>query len=351
MYIIIAILAFGILIAVHELGHFIAAKLCGVKVNEFAIGMGPALLKKQGRETLYALRLLPIGGYCAMEGEDDSSDEPRAFSNQSRIKKFIILFAGAFMNFLLGFIIILIIYSNAQAFGSNTIDALADGFPDNGEEGLLPGDEIYSINGMRIYYSSDFTVAMARFGDRVSLTVVRGGEKTTLSQYELAPREYTEDGETVLRYGINFKVIKANPWERFKFSTYTAYNFVRQIWYSLSDLVTGAVGLKDLSGPVGIVSTMNQVGSSAETVKLGIANVVYLCAFIAINLAVMNLLPIPALDGGRIFFLLINWVIEKIIKRSPNPKYEGYIHTAGLVLLLGLMAVVMISDVVKLING
>lgn len=351
MYIIIAILAFGILIAVHELGHFIAAKACNVKVNEFAIGMGPAIFKKQGRETLYALRLLPIGGFCAMEGEDENSDEPRAFSNQSRWKKFIILFAGAFMNFVLGLIIIIIIYSGVAAFGSNTIESLADGFPDNGEAGLMAGDKIYSIDGMRIYYTSDFTTAIERGEDNFDIVVIRDGEKVELSRYELIPREYTQDGETRLRYGVNFKVIQANGVERLKYSGYTAYDFVRLIWYSLSDLVTGAVGLKDLSGPVGIVDAMNQAGSSAETVKLGIMNVLYLCAFIAVNLAVMNLLPIPALDGGRIFFLFITWVVEKVFRRRLDPKYEGYVHIAGMVILLGLMIVVMISDVVKLING
>ena len=351
MYIVLGIIAFGILIAIHELGHFLAAKAFRVKVNEFSIGMGPAIFKKQGKETLYSLRVLPIGGYCAMEGEDDDSDDPRSFGKQRRWKKLIILAAGAFMNFLLGFIIVLAIFSQAQAYGTNRVSGLAEGFPDMGETGLMAGDEIYSINGMRIYYSNDFSTAMARVGDRVNMVVIRNGEKVTLENYELVPREYEENGETVLRYVINFEVVKATFLEKIKYTVYTSFNFVRLIWYSLTDLFTGAVGIKDLSGPVGIVSVMNDMGAQAASTGEALLNIAYLCGFIAINLAVMNLLPIPALDGGRIFFLVITWIIEKIIRRKVNPKYDGYIHTAGFVLLMGLMIFVFASDVVKIING
>lgn len=351
MYIIIAILAFGILIAVHELGHFLAAKACGVKVNEFAIGMGPALLKKQGKETLYALRLLPIGGFCAMEGEDENTGDPRAFSAQSRFKKFIILFAGAFMNFLFGVIIIVIIFSRQTGYVVPEITELAEEFPSVGEAGLMEGDRIYSIEGMRIYYTADFSTAMSRFSSPVDVTVIRNGEKIALHDYELIPREMTVDGETVYRYGITFKVEEASFWGNIKYMAYNTWNFVRMVWFGLVDLITGAVGIRDMSGVVGIVSAINDVGTSAETVSVGLLNVFYLCAFIAVNLAVMNLLPIPALDGGRIFFLLITWVIEKIIGHKLDPKYEGYIHTVGLILLMGLMVVVMFNDVVRLING
>ena len=351
MYIILGIIAFGILIAVHELGHFLAAKACKVKVNEFSIGMGPAIFKKQGKETLYSLRILPIGGYCAMEGEDDDSADPRSFGKQRRWKKLIILAAGAFMNFLLGFIIVIIIFSQAEVYGSSTVSGLMDGFPDNGEAGLMEGDKIYSINGMRIYYSNDFSTAMARSGENVDMVVIRDGEKVTLEDYNLTQREYTENGETVVKYGIYFETIPATFLEKLKYSVYTSFNFVRLIWYSLSDLFTGAVGIKDLSGPVGVVSVMNDMGAQAATVGDAILNISYLCAFIAINLAVMNMLPIPALDGGRIFFLIVTWVIEKVIRRKVNPKYEGYIHTAGFVLLMGLMVIVFASDVVKIING
>ena len=349
VYILIAILAFGVLIADHELGHFLMARLCGVKVNEFSIGMGPALLKKQAKETLYSLRLVPIGGYCAMEGEDEETGDPRAFSVQRRLKKFAILVAGAFNNFLLGFVIILLLVLLVyNSFAVPVIAGFADGFPRNGEAGLMVGDTIYSINGYRLYYSQDISTAVGLDDDGVmDVVVIRDGRKVTLPRYRLEAREY--DGVT--RLGIDLTLVKATLGEKLKYSCYTCYNFVRMIRISLHMLLTGAVGLRDMSGPVGIVSTISQVATESESVGEGLLNVLYLVAFIAVNLSVMNLLPIPALDGGRIFFLVITWVIEKIIRRRCNPRVEGYVHYVGMILLLGLMAVIMISDVVKIFHG
>ena len=353
MYIILAIIVFGVLIATHELGHFAAAKACGVKVNEYAIGMGPAIFKKQKGETLYSLRCLPLGGFCALEGEDGDSDDPRSFQAQAVWKRFIILVAGAAMNFITGLIIAVILFSGSSAFVVPEIVELADGFPDDGERGLMVGDTIRSINGERVWYSADFTLLMGRSGDGpVDVVVIRNGEKVRLDDYDLRAREYSDsDGNVTVRYGVSFKVIKAGIIDRLRYSVYTACNFVRLVRFSLADLVHGAVGFKDLSGPVGIVSAINDMGHSSSSVAAAISNIAFLCAFIAVNLAVMNLLPIPALDGGRIFFLVITWIIEKIIRRQVNPKYEGYIHAAGLVLLVGLMVVVMFSDVVKLFHG
>ena len=351
VYILIAVLAFGVLIADHELGHFLLARLCGVRVNEFSIGMGPALFKKQGKETLYALRLIPIGGYCAMEGEDEDTGDPRAFSVQRRLKKLAILVAGAAFNFLLGFLIILIVVSAAYrgyAFAKPTITGFAEGFPRSGEKGLMEGDTIYSINGFRLYYSQDLTTAMARDSDGVvDVVVIRDGKKVLLDDYALVPRDY--GGQ--VRYGIDLTAVRATPWEMLKYGCYSAGNFVRLIRISLSDLFTGAVGLKDLSGPVGIVSTISEVGSTSENARDGLLNVLYLVAFIAVNLSVMNLLPIPALDGGRIFFLVVTWLIEKVFRRKCDPKVEQAVHSVGMTLLLALMAVIMISDVVKIIHG
>jgi regulator of sigma E protease len=352
MYIIIAIVAFGILITVHELGHFLAAKAFHVKVNEFAIGMGPALLKRQRGETLYTLRALPIGGYCAMEGEDEESPDARAFTRQTRWKRLIILAAGSFMNFLTGFLIVIFLFISAESFGGTTITALADGFPNEGENGLMAGDTIISVDGERLYYSGDFITFMARSTDgEVDLVILRDGEKIVLDNFPLEQREYVDDGETVLRYGVTFNVIPATAWEKLKYSTYTALNFVRLTWVSLGDLIRGTVGFNDLSGPVGIVSAINQIGNESSSASAAASNIAYICAFIAANLAVMNLLPIPALDGGRIFFLVVTWFVEKISRRRVNPKYEGYIHTAGFLLLLGLIAAVMVNDVVKIVNG
>ncbi len=349
MYILIAILAFGVLIAIHEFGHFIVAKACHVKVNEYSIGMGPALLKKQGEETLYSLRLLPIGGYCAMEGEDEDTGDERAFSRQSAWKKILILVAGAGMNFLLGFLIVAFLYSNASGFVTNQVVELADGFQ-YAENGIQAGDRIYSIDGHRVFYSSDFSTYMQRAGDTVDMVVIRDGEKVTLRDYGLKPAKY-DDG---YRYGLSFGTVKADFGQRLKYTCYTSWNFVRMVWMGLSDLVTGAVGLREMSGVVGIVGAINEVGqqtqAQTQSVWAALQEIFYLVAFIAVNLAVMNLLPIPALDGGRIFFLLITLVAEKIFRKKLDPKYEGYVHAAGMVVLLGLMAVIMVSDIIKIIR-
>ncbi len=352
MYIIIAILAFGVLIALHELGHFLAAKACNVKVNEYSIGMGPAIWKKQGKETLYALRLLPIGGYCAMEGEDASPEgnaDPRAFFNKPWWQKAIILVAGAAMNFLIGFVIVGVIYASADAFVTNQVVETVDGFL-YAENGIEAGDRIYSIDGHRIYYSSDFSIYMQRAGSTVDMVVIRDGEKVTLKDYGLKPAQYA-DG---YRYGVTFGSVRADFGMKLKYTWYTSVNFVRTVWMGLSDLVTGAVGLRDMSGVVGIVGTINDMGQQVEeethSRAAALEQVFYLIAVIAVNLAVMNLLPIPALDGGRLLFVLLNAVTMLLFKKQIDPKYESWVHAAGMVALLGLMAVIMVSDVLKYIK-
>ncbi len=352
MYIVIAILAFGILIATHELGHFATAKLCGIRVNEFAIGMGPAFFKRQKGETLYSLRVLPIGGFCAMEGEDGESEDTRAFVNQALWKRLIVLVAGAFMNFLVGFLIVVLLFSGASAFATNQIAELADDFPYTGEEGLMPGDRILEIDGMRIYYPSNFSQYAARAGGSADILIERDGEEILLEDFPLETRAYTdENGETVYRYGITFGTEAATFGSKLAYSWNTTKDFVRMVWVGLSDLVTGRAGLGDMSGVVGIVSTINQVGEASESSRAALENIAYLFAFIAVNLAVVNLLPIPALDGGRVFFLLVNGLITLITKKKVNPKYEGYIHAVGLVLLMGLMVVVLFNDVLRIVRG
>ncbi|MBE6948366.1 MAG: RIP metalloprotease RseP [Ruminococcaceae bacterium] len=350
MYIILAILAFGILIATHELGHFMAAKACGVRVNEFAIGMGPAIFKKQGKETLYSLRILPVGGFCAMEGEDEKSEDPRAFSSQKAWKKLIILVAGVAMNFIFGFIIMLIIFSRFNYYAGTTIDSLADGFPL--EDQIMVGDTVYSIDGHRIYYADDFSTYMSRGnGETVDMVVVRDGEKVKLDNLPLTLREYVDNGETQLRYGITFNVIEAKFKDKIAYSWYETHNSVRLVLMGLTDLVTGKLGVQDMGGVVQVVDVINEVGQQSETTSAALWNIAYICGFIAINLAVMNILPIPALDGGRVFFLLVTFVIEKITRKKVNPKYEGYIHAICLLLLLGLMVFVTYHDILRIING
>jgi len=349
MYIIIAILIFGVLIATHELGHFTAAKLCGVRVNEFSIGMGPALLKKQKGETLYALRAFPVGGYCAMEGEDEETDDPRAFSAQSPLKRIVILIAGSLSNFLIGLLVILILSVGIKGVAGTTVVELVDGFK-YAEGGIAVGDTVLSIDGHGVYYAGDFTTYMSRTDGRADVLVRRDGEKVLLKDYALQPEHYEENGVTTYRYGLTFNVVPATVGVKLHYSFYSAFNYVRLVWMSLSDLVAGRVGVKDLSGVVGIVDTINDVGESAPTKSAAASSIASLAAFIAVNLAVMNMLPIPALDGGRVFLLLVTLVIEKLIGRRVDPKYEGYIHAAGLVLLLALMGYVMFNDIAKIIS-
>ena len=324
MYIILAIIIFGLLIAVHELGHFLAAKACGVRVNEFSIGMGPAVWTKQSGDTLYSFRMLPIGGFCAMEGEDEESDDPKSFTAQSGGKKLAILVAGSAMNFICGILIILLVFAQSAGFNAPVITDFFEGCPYEGEDGLMVGDRFYRINGQRIYFSDDVTTYMARNGgsDFMDITVIRDGEKVTLNDYKMERLEYVRDGQKVMRYGFIFGQRESGIAAVLKYTWYQAMDFTRLVWIGLSDLVTGGVSVNDMAGVVGIVDMMNTVGEGSASISAGVRNVLYLGAFIAVNLAVMNLLPIPALDGGRVLFLFLTWVIESLTRKRLDPKYE-----------------------------
>ena len=349
IYIVLAIFIFAVLIVTHELGHFVAAKLFHVRVSQFAIGMGPALLKKQKGETLYALRAFPIGGFCAME-EDEESEDPHAFTNQKWWKRFIILAAGALMNFLTGIIILLFIVPNSGAYASPTLTGFYEGCPYENAEGLQTGDTFYQIDGQRVLLSSDISLLLNRTTSETrDFVIIRDGEKLELNDYEFVKVPYEIKGEETLMYGIEYGVKETGVVANLKYTWFGALDFVRMVWMGLGDLVTGAVGLKELSGPVGIVALFSDVGNSAGSASAAASTFAYLAAFIAVNLAVMNLLPIPALDGGRLVFLLLTAAIERISRKKLNPKYEGYVHAAGFALLMLLMVVVMFSDVYKLI--
>lgn len=348
LYLLLAILSFGIMIAVHEFGHFATAKLCGVKVNEFAVGMGPLLLRKQKGETLYSLRALPIGGFCALEGEDEDTGDPRAFSRQRGWKKFIILAAGSFMNFLLGVLLVLILVTQVQSYTRPVIKDFMEGFPLEGESGLMTGDELIRINGQRVFLYEDVSLLLSRADGPIDLVVRRDGERVTIDDLPLEPAEYLYNGQTVRMYGLLFESGRATFADKMQMIWRQPLQFVQLVKLSLADLFRGRVGLRDMSGVVGIVDTISTVGVQSETTKLGVLNVIYFVAFISVNLAVMNLLPIPALDGGRIAFLLINGVFALVTGREVDPKYEGYVHTIGLLLLLALMAVVAVSDIWKI---
>lgn len=354
LYAILAILMFGLLIAVHEFGHFITAKLSGVRVNEFAIGMGPQLWKHDRGETQYSLRLFPIGGFCAMEGEDEDSKDPRAFGNQGFWKKVLILVAGSAMNFLAGFLLILLLLGQNTAFYVPVVGNLYEGFPLEGEQGLMVGDRICSINGSPIFTYSDMVMFLDReAGAPMDLVIKRDGKKILLEDLPLEKREYTINGQTQYKFGIVPAVERATPGVKLRESVYSAVDFVRLVWIGLTDLVGGRAGIQDMAGPIGIVGAVTEAGQEAESAggrAAGIRSVVYFLAFIAINLAVMNLLPIPALDGGRIFLLIVGSLFTLVTGRSLDPKYEGYIHTVGFVLLLALMAVVAFNDVFRFLR-
>ena len=285
-----------------------------------------------------------------MEGEDEDSDNPHALYRQGFWVKLVIFAAGAFMNFVTGLVILLILYSGAKAFYDPTITAFADGCPLEAENGLQVGDTLLSIDGERVYMYSDVGLLLGLNQDGTfDLVVRRNGEKVTLTDFPMEKAEYLDqNGQPYTGYGLLFGVKEATVGDRLANSWNNALDFVRLVRLSLKMLVTGQAGLRDLSGPVGIVSTMTEVGQSSANVAAAIENIAYLAALIAVNLAVMNLLPLPALDGGKIFFMVVNAISMALIKKQIPLKYENYIHFAGLVLLLALMALVTFSDVWKL---
>lgn len=347
MSILFAILLFSVLIFVHELGHFMAAKLSNVQVNEFALFMGPAIWKKQIGETLYSIRCLPIGGYCAMEGEDGDTDNPRSFQKAAWWKRFIILVAGAGMNFLIGVLIVAVVLFCQPQYPTAEITVVEEWSTVGGEYGLQVGDEIVEFNGDSILVYQDFQLATMLLPDgEYDIVVQRDGQLVTLEDVPMIRQlVQDEDGTQSMLYGISFNVkdttaasVPGRIWP-------TAMNYVESVIVSLKMMLTGQASFNEVGGPVKIVQMMSEVAEASSTVGYAILNLLDFGGLIAINLAVMNLLPIPALDGGRVVALLLTTSVEKITKKKINPKYEGYIHAVGMILLLGLMAVVMLKDI------
>lgn len=343
LQIVLAILAFGMLVIVHEFGHFITAKRGGVQVNEFWIGMGPTLLKKEYNGTLYCLKLLPFGGACVMEGEDEESESEHAFGKASLPRRMLIVAAGALMNFLVGFLIVLaVIQPNGPNGGYivSTIDSVNPASTAAAAGGLQAGDEILEVDGYNILMRSDFEIALARGADTTYEVVVRrDGEKINLPAVVLEATIEGEDGRKMI--GLTFAEQPDSIGMHINMAVRTSVNYARMVWASLGMLVTGQVGVDQLSGPVGVAEVM------ATTASYSISAFLQLVAFISINLGVMNLLPLPALDGGRLVFLILEG-----IRRKPVPaKYEGYIHAAGLMLLLALMVYVTGQDILRIIAG
>ncbi len=336
LIVLVAVLVFGFIIFIHELGHFTVAKCCGALVHEFSLGMGPALIKKQWGETLYALRLFPIGGYVAVEGEDEDSDNERAINKKPVWQRILFVGAGAFMNVLFGFLLMLYIVSQQELMTTTVIAKFQDDSLSG--EVLQIGDEILEVNGKAVSIANDISFEFINIGgDSIDLTVRRDGEVILLEDVPF-PME-TVDGITVptmdfLVYGQE-KTIFGTVKEAWHMTT----GVVEQVWVSFVKLVTGQYKMQQLSGPVGVSSAIGEAAS------VGMENLLLMVAFITINIGVFNLIPLPALDGGRLFFLLI-----ELVRGKPIPaKYEGYIHGAGLILLMGLMLFVTFNDVIKLI--
>lgn len=333
--ILLTLLIFAAIIIIHECGHFFAARLCGVRVNEFAIGMGPTLLRFGKKETRYSLRLFPIGGFVAMEGESDQSNDPRAFCNQVVWKRMIIVCAGAVMNLVLGFVIILALTIPNKTLASTTIAEFSEGASTEAS-GLMVGDEITHINGRRMWVDSDIIYALSTDEDGVvDMTVRRDGEKVSLENVV-----FTKENGTLV---IDFKVVgkQRGLINTLGYSLGKTASIGRLIWISIGQLVTGQAAISDLSGPIG---TAQAVG---EATKAGMSTVMNLFAFITVNVGIFNILPIPALDGGRLVFLLF----EAVTRRRIKPEYEAYVHFAGFVLVILLFVFVSYQDIVNLIRG
>lgn len=338
--VIITVLAFGIMVMLHEAGHFITAKKFGVTVHEFSIGMGPLLFKWGKGETQYSLRLLPLGGYVKLEGEGEESDDPKAFSNISPLKRIVILAAGAAMNVFLGFLCFVIINNvNPYAY-STTIDAVVENSAAY-EAGLQAGDRIIRLDNTRVYTKSDVDLFMMDEHETIRLTYMRGDEKATVS---LTPQK-GEDGRVII--GFVPEIEELSFFESMEYAYYDTRYVVKAVMYSLKELFTGGAKVSDLSGPVGVVQVVDQTTEQvADEYGPMMLLVVLLNLFgmISVNLGVFNLLPFPALDGGSIIFAFI----ELVTRKKQNPNIIGYINLIGLALILGLGIFVMFSDIGKL---
>ena len=341
------IIVFCLIISVHEFGHFAVSKLTGMTVHEFSIGMGPKLFNHHGKNTDYSLRLLPIGGYVKLEGEDEASDDINAFCNKKPWQRLCVLFAGAFMNLVVGVIIFACLIMPEKELSEPKIVEFTDCCIFNHQDGLQIGDEILELDGEKIYINSNITMILT-LNPTVEhdVTVLRDGKKIVFDNLTMAHTHLDENGKEYLHYGFSYGQPKqATFLEKMDYVRRVTVDNVRSVRLSLQMLLSGQAGLSDMTGPVGIIQIMSDTAQEADDTNDAILNMLSIGGFLAINLAVMNMLPIPALDGGRVVGLLLTVAIEKITRKKLDPKYEGYIHGIGMVLLLGLMAVILFKDV------
>ena len=377
--VVLALLALNLLVMIHEFGHFMAAKLVGVKVNEFAIGMGPKLFSWGRGETKYSIRLLPIGGFCAMEGEDEGAptpsalggnadrdeaavtlDDTRSFAKKKIWQRVLIVVAGAGMNLLLGFVLLLVYNGlmqephpsyNKVLFATTTVSALSEDSMAY-QSGLRPGDTIVEVNGRRILMYTDLTMEMQNDADGVLQMVVRrtvgeAEQKVTLDAVKFPIVKDEETGQQYLQRDFYVDGVERTFWNTITYSAKQEVSVATIVWRTLVDLIQGDYGVNDLSGPVGTVDVIaDVVGDAVGGANPLIAwqNLVFIMILITVNLGVFNLLPLPALDGGRLMFLV--W--EAITGKPVPQKYEALVHFVGIILLLLLMVFVTYSDVTKL---
>lgn len=341
--IIIAIILFSIIVIFHELGHFLLAKANGIKVNEFCLGLGPTLFGIQKGETKYSIKLLPFGGACIMEGEDESSQDNRAFNNKSVWARMSVVFAGPFFNFIMAFIFALIIIC-AAGYDSPKISGVVDGYAAE-EAGFKAGDEIVKLNNTNIHFYREISLySVLHKGEDVKVTYLRDGKTETTT---LKPKYDEELGRYLYGFTVSGERTKVNFGKSLIYSGYEVKYWIYSTLESLKMLVTGGASVNDLSGPVGIVKNIGDSYESSVSTSgfwYGILSMLSWGVLLSANLGVMNLLPLPALDGGRLVFL----IVEAIRGKRIDPDKEGYVHLVGIVLLLILMVVVMFNDIRKL---
>lgn len=335
MIYLIAIIVFGILILVHELGHFLTARAVGMKVKEFAIGFGPAIFKAQRGETLYGIRIFPLGGYVRVLGEEgDEADAEGSYQSRTVLQRFLFVFAGAFMNFVLAFVIFMIIFvgfgrpANIAQLGTVEPGGIAD------QAGFVPGDHILAVNGEEINTWEELVSQITgSANENLSFSVLRAGESLTIYA---TPQLNPETQRAMIGIGPAYKRVPF--FTAIKESFHETFFFGTEIIRSLFLMITRQAPA-DVAGPVGIISMVG------ETARMGLASLMYFTALLSVNLAIFNLLPIPALDGSRLVFILV----EAIRGKPVDPEKEGMVHVIGFVLLLMLMVVVLYKDIVNLL--
>ena len=333
--VLVAILFFELIIIVHEGGHFGAARLMKIRVNEFSIGMGPKVFQFKKGETLYSLRWILFGGYCAMEGEDEESEDERAFSNKKVLPRIFVVISGAMMNLILGFIIIAILVCSQNLVGTTTIARFDEDAKSS--QTLMAGDTIKSIDGMRVYTSTDVTTGLTRSADdTLDMVIIRDGKEMNISaQFDMEKYE----GKNYIKMDFWILGIPKTFSSVIKETAMQFMSYARMVFLSVHDLIAGRYGVSDLSGPVGAVSV---VSTAVKTSKISMLRIM---ALLTINVGLFNLFPIPALDGWRLFLL----IFEGIFRKKLPKKFEWVINAAGLVLLLGFMVLITFSDIRKLI--